>query len=127
MDNHTSESDYLTGLNSMIASLKNAGIEKIFMVRIGEENVSTSPNPYKDMIDWQTDFCKSNPDVVMVSTDFASMRIRNMMKDQYHYYQDAYNEVGTYSGINCSVYVMTGKEPTMYDPENDDLYYSHKN
>ena len=127
MDNHTSKSDYLAGFASMLASLKTAGIEKLFMVRIGEENVSTIPNPYKDMIDWQTEICKTNPDVVMASTDFASMRERGMMKDLYHYFQDAYNEVGTYSGNNCATYVITGKEPTMYDPEYDDLYYSQKN
>lgn len=63
----------------------------------------------------------------MVSTDFASMKERDLMKDAFHYKQDAYNEVGRYAGINTAIYVNTEKEPTMYDTQDGTLYYSHKN
>ena len=55
------------------------------------------------------------------------MKARGLMKDDFHYTQTAYNEVGTYTGVNVALYVNTAKEPTMYDTQNGSLYYTHKN
>ena len=79
------------------------------------------------MIEWQTEIAQTNDYVAMISCDFAGLRSRGMMKDDFHYYQDGYNECGKYAGVNAGIFVATGKEPTMYDPENDNLYFSHKN
>ena len=62
----------------------------------------------------------------MVSTEFAKMASLNLMKDQFHYQQTAYNMVGANAGKNCAFYVINGKEPTMWDSEFNNLYYSHK-
>ena len=78
-------------------------------------------------MDAQDEICQETPNVVMVSTDFAGMKARDQMKDDWHYKQAAYNEVGTYAGINTAIYVNTGKEPTMYDTQDGSLYYTHKN
>lgn len=124
---HTTVANYTTYFNEMLAGMKSVGCEKLFMCRIGEYNGSDTTVDYGYIIDLQTEMAQQNPDIVMVTTVLAGDKARGLMKDDYHYYQAAYNEMGTYSGINAAVYVNTGKEPTMYDPKSDDLYYTHKN
>ena len=126
-DSNTSESDFKTMFKTMLNSMMSEGIEKLFMVRIGNCNIEGSENRYKNIISWQNEIAQTNKDVVMVSCDFAGMKERGLMKDSFHYYQAGYNECGKYAGINTAYYVNTGKEPTMYDTEYGSLYYSHKN
>ena len=126
-DASTSESDFKSMFENMLNAMINEGIEKLFMVRIGNCNISGSENRYKNYIRYETEIAQTNPNVIMVSCDFAGMRERGIMKDDFHYYQAGYNECGTYAGINTALYVCTGKEPTMYDTEDGSLYYSHKN
>ena len=125
-DNSTTATDYKTLFDAMLDAMITAGIEKLFMVRIGNYNYQTSTK-YDVIMDCQTEIAQTETDVVMASTDFAGMRARGLMKDAWHYYQAAYNEVGTYSGINVAIYTQTGKEPTMYDTKDGTLYYTHKN
>ena len=126
-DANTQESDFKTMFNTMLDSMITAGIEKLFMVRIGNCNVAGSEDRYKQCIKYETEIAQTNEHVVMVSCDFAGMRSRGLMKDSYHYYQAGYNECGTHAGINTAYYVNTHKEPTMYDTEYNSLYFSHKN
>lgn len=126
-DSGTTREDYASGFDNLITELSAIGIEKLFMVRIGNCNVSGDPSRYTDMIRWQTEIAQEHVGVVMASTAFAGMKDRGLMKDDFHYYQAGYNEVGAYAGVNAGLYAMTGKEPTMFDPESGALYYSHKN
>ena len=126
-DASTSESDFKSMFNNMLNAMLNEGIEKLFMVRIGNCNISGSENRYTNYIRYETEIAQTNQNVVMVSCDFAGMKKRGLMKDDFHYYQAGYNECGAYAGVNTALYVCTGKEPTMYDTENGSLYYSHKN
>lgn len=112
----------------MFNLMQEHGIEKCFIVRIGNCNISGSYDRYSNVIQWQNEICSDykNKDLIMVSTNFASMRERGMMKDQFHYYQDGYNEVGNQAGINTGLYVTTGKEPLMYDSESENKIYASK-
>lgn len=123
----TTEENYKSMFQTMLEALLNVGIEKLFMVRIGNCNAENEFDRYSNVIKWQNDIAQSNKDVVMVSTAFAGMRERGLMKDNFHYYQAGYNEVGSYAGVNTAFYVNNGKEPTMYDTEYDNLYFSKKN
>ena len=118
-------STYASRWQTMFDEFKDAGIEKCLMVRIG--NTNTGDGHFTNIIATETEMAKTNKDIVMVSTTLAGMSDRHMMKDDLHFYQDAYNEVGAYSGVNAGIYAITDKEPTMYDPEYDDLYYTNKN
>ena len=60
---------------------------------------------YSGIINIQDEIAKTNENVVMVSTSFAKMKERGLMKDAFHYFQQAYNEVGTEAGINAAAYV----------------------
>ena len=125
-DAATPSADYKTAFSAMFAAMQAAGVEKCFLARIGEYNNNGS-SAYSAMIQCQTEIGQEMENVVMCTTDLASFRARGLMKDKYHFYQAAYNEMGRYSGANMAVYVETNKEPTMYDPKYSNLYYSHKN
>lgn len=126
-DMHTSEKDFKSQFNTVLKTMMDAGIEKMFMVRIGNCNIPGSEDRYKDYIRYETEIAQENKNVVMVSCDLAGMKKRGLMKDDFHYYQAGYNECGTDAGVNAAYYVNCGKEPTMYDSEYGSLYYSHKN
>lgn len=114
--------DFERMLNKMLQN----GIEKCFMVRIGNYN-GTGMQDYHEIMQAQKEIAKTNEHVIMVSTAFVEMKKRGLMKDDFHYYQEAYNEVGTEAGIHTAFYVETGKEPAIYDYELKTLYVSRKN
>jgi|GEM_PF-1011628 len=122
-DDTQTEEWYVENFNFMFEAMKEAGIEKCFLIRIG------NTNPSKDeriaLMKTQTKICQTQKDVVMVATTYASMLNRGLMKDEEHYYQQAYNECGEQAGINSAYYATTGKEPFMYDPITDALYFSN--
>lgn len=119
------DNGYITSFETMFAGFKSNGIQKCLLCRIGESN--KAGEDYSIVIQKQTELTKTNADVVMVTTVLAGFKARGLMKDDYHYYQAAYNEMGRYAGVNAAIYVCSGKEPTMYDPKYSDLYYSEKN
>ncbi len=113
---------YITNFNAILNTLKEAGIEKCFMIRVGNSNPATQDKI--TLMETQNRICQNDKDVIMISTDLAGMLERGLMKDDLHYYQQAYNETGEHAGVNMAFYVMNGKEPFMYDPQFGDLYYS---
>ena len=126
-DNSLTAEEYKSRFTTLWDAWKANGAEKIFVVKIGNYNGSDTSIDYNTIMTAQNEICQTMEDVVMVSTDFASMKDRSLMADAFHYKQAAYNEVGAYAGINTALYVNTDKEPTMYDTQNGTLYFSHKN
>lgn len=118
-------STYSTRWQNMFDVFKANGIEKCLMVRIG--NTNTGDGHFANIIATETIMAQENEDIIMVSTDFAGMAERGLMQDDLHYYQKGYNECGKNAGINSAFYVVTGKEPTMYDSEDGTIYFTHKN
>ena len=101
------------------------GVEKCFIVRIG--NHRDNPTIYDGIINAQTELGRTYENAVLVSTKLSSMATDGLMKDQFHYTQKGYNIVGKDAGINTAFYINNLKEPTMWDWENQNLYYSYKN
>ena len=108
-DYHTKKSDYEAAFEDMVGQLKNAGVEKVFMISIGRLNDPGQWDLYDDMIAWQAELADRMPDVVLVADDFKTMRDRGLMKDAFHYYQQGYNECGAIAGQNAALYVTRGK------------------
>ena len=104
-DAGTEKETYLQGFDRMLNAMLLAGVERLFLVRIGHCNVEGSLNRYAPMMEWQEEIAQSNERVTMVSRLFSTMRERGMMKDAFHYYQAAYNEVGTEAGENAAAWV----------------------
>lgn len=121
-DREMGSEEYRLYFEQMLAEMKEAGTEKCFLIRIGEYN-GEGASDYNKIIEAQTQIPKENQDVVLISTDFTEMKKRGGMKDWFHYYQWAYNEVGLKAGMNAGIYVNTGKEPVLYDPYYKNLYF----
>jgi len=104
-DAGTEKETYLQGFDRMLNAMLLAGVERLFLVRIGHCNVEGSLNRYAPMMEWQEEIARNNSHVTLVSRAFSSMRERSLMKDAFHYYQAAYNEVGTEAGENAAAWV----------------------
>ena len=110
------ESDvYKTKLIEVFAEMKDVGIEKCMVVRIG--NHRDNPTLYDKIILAQTKLCMENDDFVLVSAKLASMAEDGLMKDEYHYVQKGYNIVGKDVGKNMAYFVKKNEKPSFYDPE----------
>lgn len=105
-DNGVSAANYITRFSNIFNAMKAEGIEKCFMIQIGNYNGSTAglAEKYEVIQGAQEDICASNDDVIMVSDSFRLMQARGLMKDQVHYYQDGYNIVGRQAGHNAGIY-----------------------
>ncbi|MED3792310.1 sialate O-acetylesterase [Niallia alba] len=123
-DNSTTTENYTNMTKAMIGEVISQGLDKVYMVRIG--NHRDLPTKYDTIIQAQTELCKTYEHAVLVSTKFDRMATDGLMKDEYHYKQAGYNITGADAGKNTAFHITTGKEPTMYDWENDNLYYSKK-
>lgn len=116
VDNGVDLDEYLNLFNATLQAMKDAGMEKMLLIRIGQYNVPGEEHLYDDMIRLQTRIAQENEDVVMVSCLMAGMLEMGLMKDEFHYYQAGYNLCGTDAGTHAAEYVNTGVEPAMEDP-----------
>ncbi|MGU9052047.1 sialate O-acetylesterase [Clostridium perfringens] len=116
---------YKQRFKALVEEMMKHGIEKCFIVRIG--NNRDNPTLYDDIISAQTELGRTYKNCVLVSTKFDSMATDGLMKDQFHYKQAGYNITGEDAGINTAFYIKNLKEPTMWDWEHQNLYFSHKN
>ena len=122
-DSGTSQSDYIEALNTTITAMENAGIEHTFLIRIGNYN-GTGTQTYSEIMQAQTEFCKTRKNVTLISTTLDKFKQAGLMKDDFHYTQKAYNILGEDVAHNLAEYFSTGKEPMMYDWTNSGLYFS---
>lgn len=106
-DKDMSETEYKRKLQNMLEAMFAIGIEKCFLIRIG--NHRDLPTKYSSIIKAQTDFCEGSEKVILVSTKFAEMASSGLMKDYFHYKQEAYNIVGTEAGKNAASYILNNK------------------
>ena len=122
-DNGVAKDTYVQGLDNMIQEMKKNGIEKAFIVRIG--NHKSNPTIYDNIILGQTEYCRESEDAVLVSTKLAGFAKEGLMKDAFHYTQEGYNIVGQDAGRNTAFYINNGIEPYMYDVEYDNVYFPY--
>lgn len=99
---------YRKEFERMLEEMKKAGVEHCFLIRIGHYN-GTGRQDYSEIMAAQGVIADTREDVTMVSTAFAGMKERGLMKDEFHYYQQAYNEVGSEAGTNTARFVCQGK------------------
>lgn len=92
---------YTEEFNSMLDAMLGAGIEKCFLVRIGHYN-GMGGQDYSEIMEAQDTIAQTNEKVVLVSKAFADMKARGLMKDEFHYFQEAYNIVGQEAGENTA-------------------------
>ena len=103
---------YRQEFEKMLESMLQAGIEKCFLVRIGHYN-GFGRQDYSEIMAAQDIIAQNNENVVMVSKLFGEMKERGLMKDDFHYFQAAYNIVGREAGENTADYVKFSNEITV--------------
>lgn len=99
-DNHVTPEEYKQNLRMIISEMESVGVEHCFLVLIGKYNGGNKALSYEPIQRAQVEFCKENEDCTAASLLLASFKEKGMMKDAYHYYQDAYNIVGEDAGLN---------------------------
>lgn len=100
----TSPEDYKERFKLMFAQLKEKGIETCFLITIGEYNGDRGFD-YATIRQAQLELAGELSDVELVCDDFHTMRTRGLMKDEFHYFQKAYNEVGNAAGNAAGKFV----------------------
>ena len=86
-------------------------IEKCFLIEIG--NFRDDPERYLPIRQAQEKLAAEEPDVLLVSRQFASFAARGLMKDEFHYLQEGYNLVGAEAGRNAGRYIAAGEMPVL--------------
>lgn len=119
----TSADSYKSQLKSLIETMKENGVQKCFIIRIGNKKDNATYNDKIILV--QNEFCREYEDAVMVSTMLAGFAEQGLMKDDDHFKQPAYNLAGTDAAKNTSFFVNTGIEPYMYDPELKTVYFPY--
>lgn len=89
--------EYKQRFRRLVALMREHGIELCFLITIGEYN-GTAGTDYAPVRATQLELASEMDSVRLVNDDLHTMRARGLMKDDFHYYQQAYNEVGTASG-----------------------------
>lgn len=113
---------YSKYFNDMLNDLKNdAGIEKAFIVRIGQrKNDATKNIP---IIKAQSLIGIENDNAILVSTSFAGMNkwkneddtTVNLMRDTSHYLPQGYYITGNQAGLNAGLYVLSKEKPILFE------------
>lgn len=119
----TSKETYNSSLKSIIETMAENGVEKCFVVRVG--NHRDDPTYYDSIMEAQTELCQTYDDAIMASTLLAGFAEQGLMKDEFHFLQEGYNIVGTDAGKNTAFFANTGIEPYMYDAESKSLYFPY--
>lgn len=96
-DRHTACSEYKAHFSRMLSLLLSWGIQHLFLITIGQYNGS-APVDYREIIRAQHELACELPQVTLVCDAFERMKERGMMKDEFHYFQAAYNEAGALAG-----------------------------
>lgn len=110
---HQTEPDlYKSSFLQIWKTLAFEGIEHCFLIRIGNYNADAADadaplQDYSMIMHAQDELAEEQSYITMVSTKFGEMLGRGLMRDTYHYYQQAYNEVGTDAGAHTADFVKS--------------------
>ncbi|GMK41350.1 hypothetical protein PCCS19_44060 [Paenibacillus sp. CCS19] len=104
-DNGMTRADYTARLKAMINGMAEAGIERCYVVRIG--NHRDDARLYQPIMQAQTELCDTYETAILVSSKFAEMAAAGLMKDPFHYTQAGYNRTGADAGMNTALHIVS--------------------
>lgn len=90
----------------MLEVMLDLGIERCLLITIGEYNGTKGCN-YAPIRQAQLELANEVLQVTLVNDDFHTMRSKGLMKDDFHYFQQAYNEVGVAAGSTAGLIANT--------------------
>ena len=97
--------NWTESFNTLKEVLFEKGFEHIFMIPIGRMNVDGKYHQYDGIRGEQYNQIESDDRIVLASPILETMLDRGLMKDKFHYYQQAYNEVGKDAATNVARYL----------------------
>ena len=115
----TAGATYKNALVKLFGEMQKQGAEKAMVIRIGERQ--SDETKHDAIILAQTELCREHDDFVMISGKLAGVAGADM-KDDAHFKQSTYNEVGAEAGKNAAYHANTGMEPYFWDPEYNNYY-----
>ena len=95
-DDGMAKAEYKEKTMAFFQAVKSLGVDKIFLIQIG--NHREFPDRYVPMQEAQEEIAEEMEVVIMTSRLFRTFRDRGLMKDSFHYKQEAYNLVGEEAG-----------------------------
>ncbi len=113
-DKNTPIDEYKSSTSKMVQAMVDEGVEKCFMVRIGHYR---DDERYDKYIEAQSELCEEDDNIVMASEKFADLR--DLMKDVFHYTQEAYNITGADAGQNIAAYYGDTEKKEHAEPTID--------
>lgn len=103
-----SGADYQKYFKNLWQEMQGMGVEHCFLILIGNYNGSDKIT-YVPIQQAQRELSQICEEVTLVNDSFPSMKERGLMKDEFHYYQKAYNEVGEMAGKRVAWEVTNSK------------------
>lgn len=106
---------YKNNLQNIVDGMKGAGVEHCFTVQIGPYMASESEEKhalYETFHGYQVRMASEMEDIDLCSIKLSGVP-ESMMHDKNHFYQEAYNIVGTDAGKNVGTYMKEGSIPSL--------------
>lgn len=88
------------------AYMKDCEIKNCFLIQTG--NHRDEPLRYVPMQQAQEELSEDEEDIILVSRQFKTFASMGLMKDEYHYLQEAYNLIGEEAGTQAGKYLKSG-------------------
>lgn len=106
----TPEEAYIGGMQKMLFTLQPYGVEKCFVIQIGNGSSDGVAFDTATMQNIQEKLCENDENFVMVSTSGKDLSEPPYMEDGIHFTQKALNILGDEAGTNAGKYVKTMTE-----------------
>jgi hypothetical protein len=97
---------YTQKASAFIKAFLSDGVDGCFLIQIG--NHRDKPARYVPIQEAQESLCACDRRILMVSRSFKTCASRGLMKDEFHYQQEAYNEIGAEAGANAARAILQG-------------------
>jgi len=101
----TTAEEYHTGMEELLASMKEQGVEQCFLIQLGPD--LKNPEHHQVIMDAQLELCEKSEDVTLASKLPAVLKEAGM-KDEggIHFTQEALNRIGEDAGTNAGAWVQ---------------------
>ena len=116
---NVSTDQYLMDINTFASKVMYRGIDKFMMIRVGR--TIKNADEYDRIINLQTELCRTDPRFILISTMLSKFGTEYMV-DDYHYGQEALNELGEDAGRNAAYFAITRHDPVLRDYRTGTTY-----
>ncbi len=103
----TTSDEYVGGMQSLLHTLQPYGVEKCFLIQIGNVNMGGEVVDTSYIQSVQENLCEADENFVLVSTLAKTISEPPYMEDGVHFTQQGLNLIGEEAGKNMGKYIKT--------------------